>query len=90
MKFQSLSSGSTVVALGEPMPYQSPLRIDQCYPSVVTYLDSKTGEYVGKVYKDTEGRWYLRTHYINSDIPFEVFTKYGGFVFLNKLHRNYQ
>ena len=88
MKLQSLNSGNTVVEYGDPMPYQSPLRIDQCYPSVVTYSDSKTGEHVGKVYKDTEGRWYLRTRYINSDIPFEVFTKYEGFLFLNKLHKN--
>ena len=88
MILQLLSTGRWYVVYGDPVPYQSPLRIDQCYPSVVTYSDSKTGEYLGKVYKDTEGRWYLRTRYINSDIPFEVFTKYGGFLFLNKLHRN--
>lgn len=88
MKLQSLSSGSIVVEYGDPVPYQSPLRIDQCYPSVVTYSDSKTGEYVGKVYKNTEEQWYLRTPYINSDIPLEVFTKYNGFLFLNKLHKN--
>ena len=88
MHVQPLNSGKTMVNYGKPVPYQSPLRIDQCYPSVVTYSDSKTGEHVGKVYKDAEGRWYLRTRYINSDIPFEVFTKYDGFLFLNKLHRN--
>ena len=88
MILQLLSTGRWYVVYGDPVPYQSPLRIDQCYPSVVTYSDSKTGEHVGKVYKDTEGRWYLRTRYINSDIPLEVFTKYGGFLFLNKLHRN--
>ena len=86
MKFQSLSSGNTVVALGEPMPYQSPLFITENFPSVVKYADIKTKCEVGTVYKTNDGRWYLSTVYLNNRNPIEVFAKYKGFLFLHKLH----
>ena len=86
MKLQSLSSGITVVVLGEPVPYQSSLRVSECLPSVVIYEDSVTGDFVGKVYQDDAGRWFLETIYLNPDLPLEVFAKYQGFLLLNKLH----
>ena len=86
MKVQSLSSGITVVSLGEPMPYQSPLRISESFPSVVMYVDSRTGSDVGRVYKAEDDRWYLSSVYLNNWNPIEVFAKYKGFLFLNALH----
>ena len=73
---------------GNPAPYQSSLRVMACYPSVVTYSDTRTGEFVGKVYKNDEGKWFLETVYLDSYSPVEVFTKYQGFLFLKKLHSN--
>ena len=86
MKVQSLSSGITVVSLGEPMPYQSPLRLSERFPSVVMYVDSRTGSDVGRVYKAEDDRWYLSSVYLNNWNPIEVFAKYKGFLFLNALH----
>ena len=86
MKVQSLSSGITVVSLGEPMPDQSPLRISESFPSVVMYVDSRTGSDVGRVYKAEDDRWYLSSVYLNNWNPIEVFAKYKGFLFLNALH----
>jgi hypothetical protein len=71
---------------GEPMPYQSPLYITENLPSVVIYADIKTKCEVGTVYKANDGRWYLSTVYLNNRNPIEVFAKYKGFLFLNKLH----
>lgn len=88
MKFQSLSLGNTVVEYGEPMPYQSPLRITENLPSLVMYADTKTSCEVGRVYKADDGRWYLSTGYLNNWNPIEVFAKYKGFLFLHKLHSN--
>jgi hypothetical protein len=88
MKVQSLSSGITVVALDEPMPYQSPLLITENLPSFVRYADSNTKCEVGTVYKTEDGRWYLSTVYLNNRNPIEVFAKYKGFLFLNRLHSN--
>ena len=86
MKVQSLSSGITVVALGEPMPYQSPLLITENLPSIVMYVDSKTKCEVGRVYKSEDDRWYLSSVYLNNWSATEVFAKYKGFLFLNRLH----
>ena len=71
---------------GDPAPYQSPLRVVECLPSVVVYEDTATGAFVGAVYKDEVGRWFLETTYLNPDLPLEVFSKYQGFLLLNKLH----
>ena len=68
------------------MPYQSPLRIVESLPSLVMYTDAKTSCEVGRVYKADDGRWYLSTGYLNNWNPIEVFAKYKGFLFLNRLH----
>ena len=86
MKLQSLNSGNIVVEYGDPVPYQSPLRIAENLPSLVTYKDTETTCEVGRVYKADDGRWYLSTVYINNWNPIEVFAKYKGFLFLNRLH----
>jgi hypothetical protein len=88
MKVQYLSSGSTVVVYGDPMPYQSPLLITENLPSLVMYVDPKTKCEVGRVYKSEDGRWYLSSVYLNNWSATEVFAKYQGFLFLNKLHSN--
>ena len=86
MKFQSLSSGNTAVVYGDPMPYQSPLLITENLPSLVSYSDSETKCEVGRVYKSEDGRWYLSSVYLNNWSATEVFAKYKGFLFLNRLH----
>jgi hypothetical protein len=75
----------------EPVPYQSSLKvkIEHNFPSIVTYADTKTGREVGRVYKCENGKWWLATVYKNNWRPFEVFTKYGGFLFLNRLNRTH-
>jgi len=90
MNVQFLSSGSIVVVYGDPKPYQSPLLITENLPSVVTYADSKTKCEVGRVYKADDGRWYLSSIYLHNWNPIEVFAKYKGFLFLNKLHSNHE
>jgi hypothetical protein len=90
MKVQYLSSGSTVVVYGDPMPYQSPLRITENLPSLVIYVDNKTSSEVGRVYRTSDDRWYLSTVYINNRNPIEVFAKYKAFLFLQKLHANHE
>ena len=74
----------------QPMPYQSPLLITENLPSLVLYADSKTKCEVGRVYKAEDNRWYLSTVYLNNRNPIEVFAKYKGFLFLNKLHSNHE
>ena len=73
---------------GEPVPYQSPLQVTENLPSLVMYADINTTCEVGRVYKTDDGRWYLSTVYLNNWNPIEVFAKYKGFLFLNKLHSN--
>lgn len=90
MNVQSLNSGNTVVSLGEPMPYQSPLLITENLPSLVMYADSKTRCEVGRVYKAEDDRWYLSSVYLHNWNPIEVFAKYKGFLFLQKLHANHE
>ena len=70
----------------KPMPYQSTLLITENLPSVVMYADTQTKCEVGRVYKTEDGHWYLSTVYLNNRNPIEVFAKYKGFLFLNKLH----
>ena len=88
MHVQQMSSGVISTVYGNPVPYQSPLRIAESLPSVVVYEDSTTGGFLGKVYKDDAGRWFLETVYLNPELPLEVFAKYQGFLLLNKLHSN--
>ena len=86
MNIQPLDSGKTMVNYGKPVPYQSPLLITENLPSLVTYADSSTKCEVGRVYKAEDGRWYLSSVYLNNWSATEVFAKYKGFLFLNKLH----
>lgn len=66
-------------------PHLSPLRICENYPSIVTYVKSKSGEPVGSVYKIAD-MWYLTTSYAGW-FPIQVKAKYDGFLRLLKLHR---
>jgi len=70
-----------------PVPYLSPLRISQNFPNLVVYHCSRSGEYVGRVYKRGD-LWFLSSKYWSEWAPVEVFSKYGGFLLLNKLHNN--
>ncbi len=70
----------------KPAPYKSPLRVGFNFPSFVTYKCPTTDVLVGKVYKNAEGKWYLTSSYLRWQ-PIEVFTKIGGFLFLNQLHK---
>ena len=54
------------------------------------YADPKTKCEVGRVYKSEDGRWYLSSVYLNNWSATEVFAKYKGFLFLNKLHSNHE
>ena len=90
MKLQLLNTGKWSVVYGEPMPYQSPLLIAENLPSLVMYADPKTKCEVGRVYKSEDGRWYLSSVYLNNWSATEVFAKYKGFLFLNKLHSNHE
>jgi hypothetical protein len=75
-----------MVNYDKPVPYQSPLLITENLPSLVLYADSKTKCEVGLVYKAEDDRWYLSSVYLNNWSATEVFAKYKGFLFLNKLH----
>ena len=88
MKLQLLNTGRWSVVYGEPVPYQSPLQVTENLTSLVMYADINTTCEVGRVYKTDDGRWYLSTVYLNNWNPIEVFAKYKGFLFLNKLHSN--
>lgn len=75
--------------LSTPVPYKSPLRVYQNLPSLVVYKCSVTEAIVGKVYRTAEGKWFLATRYLGHWQPVEVFSKYGGFLFLNSLHKQH-
>jgi hypothetical protein len=90
MNVQPLESGKTMVNYGKPMPYQSPLYITENLPSLVIYSDLKTSCEVGRVYKSEDDRWYLSSVYLNNWSATEVFAKYKGFLFLQKLHANHE
>ena len=89
MDTQRLPSGRVHVNYGEPMEYQSPILIDENYPSIVTYKCAKTLQLIGKVYKTSDDRWWLATCYLNHWQPVEVFSKIEGFLFLNRLYKVY-
>lgn len=82
--------GTTKVFYGEPMAYQSSLKVDECFPSIVTYQCARTGQDVGRVYKNSTGRWFLASRYLNHFEPVEVFSKYNGYLFLLSLHKKYE
>lgn len=87
MNVQTLPTGRTFVEYGAKVDYQSPILIDENFPSLVTYKCAKTLELIGKVYKTADGRWWLATPFLNHWMPVEVFSKIEGFLFLNNLHK---
>lgn len=87
MSAQPLSSGRTHIDYGDPVEYQSPILIDENYPSIVTYKCAKTLNLIGKVYKTEDGRWWLATCFLSHWMPVEVFSKIEGFLLLNNLHK---
>jgi hypothetical protein len=87
MVTQLLPSGRVHVDYGDPVEYQSPILIDENYPSIVTYKCALTMHLIGKVYKTADGRWWLATCYLNHWMPVEVFSKIEGFFFLNSLYK---
>ena len=86
MDVQELSSGKWLVRY-DKVEYQSPLLVDECWPSVVSYKCGVTREYVGKVYKTQDGKWWLTTIFFAHGTPIEVFSKIEGFFLLNNLHK---
>jgi len=87
MNVQQLLDGRVVVSYGQPVEYQSPILIDENYPSIVTYKCAKTLQLIGKVYKTADGRWWLATCFLSHWMPVEVFSKIEGFLFLNQLYK---
>jgi hypothetical protein len=87
MDIQHLPSGRIHVDYGEPVEYQSPILIDENYPSVVTYKCALTGHHIGKVYKTTDDKWWLASCFYNHWTPIEVFSKIEGFLLLNNLYK---
>lgn len=90
MEVQHLPGGRTVVTYGLPVEYQSPILIDENYPSIVTYKCARTLQLIGKVYKTADGRWWLATCFLHHWMPVEVFSKIEGFLFLNSLYKQNQ
>jgi len=87
MNVQQLLDGRVVVSYGQPVEYQSPILIDENYPSIVTYKCAKTLQLIGKVYKTADGRWWLATCFLSHWQPVEVFSKIEGFLLLNNLYK---
>ena len=86
MHVQELPTGRWLVSY-DKVEYQSPILIDENYPSFVTYKCALTGKYIGKVYKTDDGYWWLTTIYLAYGRPVEVFSKIEGFLLLNNLHK---
>jgi hypothetical protein len=87
MNVQVLLTGKTLVEYGDPVEYQSPILIDENFPSIVTYKCARTLQLIGKVYKTADGRWWLASCYLGHWMPVEVFSKIEGFFFLNNLYK---
>ena len=88
MNVQVLPTGKTYVEYAK-VEYQSPILIDENYPSVITYKCAKTLRLIGKVYKTADDRWWLATCFLQHWQPVEVFSKIEGFLFLNSLHKQH-
>jgi len=87
MDVQILNSGKIKVDYGTPVEYQSPILIDENYPTIVTYKCAATRHHIGKVYQTGDGRWWLATCFLNHWMPVEVFSKIEGFLLLNQCHK---
>jgi len=85
MNAQLLTSGKWLAEYGKPAEYQSPLRVDLCYPSVVSYKDALSGTPLGVVSRGTDGQWFLSTVYNIAAIKVE--SKIEGFLLLSHLHK---
>lgn len=87
MDVQNLLNGRVSVNYGEPVPYQSPLWIVSESKTEITYAAEYQGTPIAKIYlKDNE--WYLATAYLRHWQPFQVFSKYEGYLLLLNLHKN--
>jgi len=86
MDVQDLPSGRKIIRYNR-VEYQSPLLIDENLPSLVTYKCARTGNHVGKVYRNPDGRWWLATCFLNHWMPIEVFSKIEGFLLLNQCYK---
>lgn len=89
MNTQRLPAGRVHIDYGPPVEYQSPILIDDNYPSVVTYKCAKSMQLIGKVYKTADGRWWLATCFLHHWTPIEVFSKIEGFLLLNNVHKQH-
>lgn len=87
MDVQTLTNGRVIVNYGSPVEYQSPILIDENYPTIVTYKCAVTKHSIGKVYRTEDGRWWLATCFWNHWTPVEVFSKIEGFLLLNQLYK---
>ena len=66
--------------------FLSTLRSENKSPTRVKYFCPKTSYVLGVVYKAPGDHWYLSTCYLKHWQPFEVFSKYQGYLFLRELH----
>lgn len=89
MNLQELPNGKIRVDYGAPVEYQSPILIDENYPTIVTYKCAVTLHHIGKVYQTQDGRWWLATCFLNHWMPVEVFSKIEGFFLLNQCHKQH-
>lgn len=85
MNVQTRNTGIWSVRPVKVDGYYSPLKVRDNYPSIVTYSDTKSGEPIGKVYRE-DSQWYLATCY-REWVPFPVSAKYEGFLILSELHK---
>ena len=86
MDIQVFPNGITIVTYGNGEPYQSPLKCHENNPSMVSYQCSQTGGLVGKVYQTEDEKWWAASAYLEHWMPIEVFTKYNGFLLVNRLY----
>ena len=88
MKAQLLPGGRTYVDYGDPVPYQSALRVSHDSAHVLTYYCSKTDRVIGQVYKVLDGGWWVTSPYFKKRHTLPAITKLGGFLMLNDLYRS--
>ena len=87
MKAQLLLGGRTYVDYGDPVPYQSALRVSHDSNHILTYYCSKTDRVIGQVYKVPDGGWWVTSPYLKGRHMLPVVSKLEGFFVLNDLYR---